>query len=338
MNRQASKKNKGDREAAEQQKQNLRMYALFLTTGVACVMYIYHLYHLGSSSFINLQHPVTLKTLGLPAAYREVTWFRVGMLDMCTIGCYTLTMILITSLLEDLVRLYQPSVEEVPTAELMPYSATRITFHVMSLAFSLYIGLHIPTSWSTIWHGYPESAMPSLLKLYYLCQISFFLQCLPDLIMHQFQREDTLAMAYETVICGTLISIAYLFSCPLAMFFLLCMHHFSHFTYRFAEMFSFSTDFDDFLYFCVTIHHAVSMIEKVSGTVFTFLMFLFAETTDKKLIPFFLFGAYLISVFITLLGERIGYSPHPAGFASNQFGFPVGPRIGAPVGGNKRRK
>jgi len=146
-----------------------------------------------ASSFIVLQHNISLPVEVQQGNFMDFTFYTPGLRDLPTIFFYLLIAIVIHAIIQEYVldkvnrKLHLSKVKHAKFDE----SGQLVVFYIVSvLAAADLIWREGLFNISILWEGYPHNAMTFAVKFFFISQIAYWVHVFPELYFQKVKKED----------------------------------------------------------------------------------------------------------------------------------------------------
>lgn len=149
-----------------------------------------------SSTIFHVQYPV-----GDASA---ATMYGCGPADGITILFYVALALIVTSCIEDLIESMKLSQTDDFSQQM-----TQILFYISSFLFGIYVLSKGGYDWETLINGLPDHNVPFLMKAFYIYQLGFLLQCVPQAMLQGLSPPECLTSLVEVEVLVLFLGITY---------------------------------------------------------------------------------------------------------------------------------
>lgn len=291
------------------------------------------------SSLISLDYVFNLSTRGMPAVYKDHHWYTSGPYDWFNIAFFLLPITMFISTFEAVLGQHRPAGLKNSDSEAnkFKHACSVLLANVLFIVWMIWICLTAPGGFSAVWEGYPEGAMPLVVKVCSIAQICFWLQSsLKIMIQPDFYPDDKLWLGVECVVLTTILSVMHMTEYTFTGLVFVTIRYGSHFFKNVTIILADAAGYREMALFIACLHHVATGVEKVAwiGLSGWCLMDTRIEGALKTIMLCALLlscGWTVISVLrIVMYGRGL---VHPGRFTSGKFGFPA---LGVHGAGGKR--
>lgn len=191
--------------------------------------------------FIGIHHNVTLSPEVQDSAEKQTdTLYTYGPKDLCAIFFYSLICIVMHAILQEYFldkitkKLHLSKAKHSKFNE----SGQLLVFYFISIVWGIDIILrqNLVLNITSLWEGYPHSALMFTFKFYFIFQLSYWLHCYPELYFQKVKRDEISDRVQYATLGIFAVSAIYLLNLNRVGICLLTLHYLSEALYHVARI------------------------------------------------------------------------------------------------------